>query len=267
MTTALEAVNSLPSPDAAGVSPLAPREDLVTETVKKAVVAEIPTQHGPHGLRFDFNDGCRVLLPESDHPWRVRLSDIDTGNVLFETELTGGRVNSSKRHYVRFRLEAWQQDRLIMSHDFSAAGREVLIRFPVRALGDAIGWFSYAVKFKERHGCRLTCAMDGRLIPLFRDTYPDITFIAEDEIDPALYYATYTVVLYFFREDGRIYDDKDRAPCDFRFVGLHRAAAYILGVDPDEIPPRVALSDDSRPIPERYVCIAVQSTMLSKYWN
>src|SRR5215471_19891608 len=32
--------------------------------------AELPTQHGPKGLRFDFNDGCRVMLPESEGPWR-----------------------------------------------------------------------------------------------------------------------------------------------------------------------------------------------------
>src|SRR5215831_4408998 len=35
--------------------------------------AESPTQLGPNGLRFDFNDGCRVFLPESDHPWRARM--------------------------------------------------------------------------------------------------------------------------------------------------------------------------------------------------
>ena len=65
--------------------------------------AEVPTQEGPKGLRFDFNDGCRVVLPESEHPWRVRLSDLDTGNILFETEIKAGRINSSKRYYVRFR--------------------------------------------------------------------------------------------------------------------------------------------------------------------
>ncbi len=56
-------------------------------------------------------------------------------------------------------------------------------------------------------------------------------------------------------------------PCDFRYVGLHRTAGYILGVDPTEVPPRLALADDSRPIPEPYVCIAVQSTTQAKYWN
>ena len=56
-------------------------------------------------------------------------------------------------------------------------------------------------------------------------------------------------------------------PCDFRFVGLHRTAGYILGVDPAEVPARLSLSDDSRPIPEPYVCIGVQSTTQAKYWN
>jgi len=227
--------------------------------------AEQPTQIGPNGLRYDFNDGCRVLLPESEHPWRVRLSDLDTGNVLFETELAAGRVNSTKRYFVRFRLEAWQGGESVFAHEYSAAGREVLIRFPVDTLGDVIGWFSYAVKFKERHGCRLTCAMGERLIALFRDAYPDIAFVTPDAIEPDRYYATYTIAVYFLK--GGMYDHKDCVPCDYRFVGLHRAAGYILGVDPTETPPRIALPDDTRSIAEPYVCIAVQSTMQSKYWN
>src|ERR1700758_2326985 len=100
--------------------------------------ADMPTQQGPRGLRFDFNEGCRVVLPEADHPWRVRLSDLDTGNVLFETELKAGRVNSTKRYYVRFRIEAWQQGERVFLHDYSAASREVLIRFPVETLGDTV---------------------------------------------------------------------------------------------------------------------------------
>ncbi len=227
--------------------------------------ADIPTQIGPKGLRFDFNDGCRVLLPESDCPWKVRLSDLDTGNILYQTEIRAGRVNSTKRYYVRFRLEAWQGDERLLCHDHSCADREVLIRFPVESLGDTIGWFPYAVKFKERHGCRLTCAMNKKLIPLFRDAYPDIAFVTDDDIDPERYYATYTVVLFF--QKGLVFDYRDRVPCDFRFVGLHRAAAYILGVDPAETPPKIFIPDDRRLIPEPYVCIAVQSTMRAKYWN
>jgi autotransporter strand-loop-strand O-heptosyltransferase len=223
--------------------------------------AQIPTQEGPHGLRFDFNDGCRVLLPEREHPWRVRLSDLDTGNVIYETEIKTGRVNSSKRYYVRFCVEVWTEDGRIFSHDYSAANRDVLIQFPDGTIGDTIGWIPYAVKFKEAHNCSLTCAIAERLIPLFRDGYPDINFCTHDEVKADRFYATYSMGLFF--------DDKDYIfqPCDFRLVGLHRTAGYILGVDPTETPPRIALADQTRPIPEPYVCIAAQSTTQAKYWN
>ena len=223
--------------------------------------AEVPTQSGPKGIRFDFNDGCRVLLPDSEHPWRVRLSDLDTGNILFETELRTGRINSSKRYFVRLRLEVWQNGESLLVHDYSARERDVLVQFPVGTLGDPMGWFPYAVKFQERHGCRLTCALGDKLIALFRDAYPDLMFVTHDEVKPERFYATYSLGLFF--------DDKDNVfqPCDFRHVGLHRTAGYILGVDPAEEPPRVSSGDDSRPIPEPYVCIAVQSTTQCKYWN
>jgi autotransporter strand-loop-strand O-heptosyltransferase len=124
-----------------------------------------------------------------------------------------------------------------------------------------MGWFPYAVKFHEQHRCRLTCAMAERLIPLFRDAYPDIEFVDHEHVEPERYYATYSLGLFF--------DDKDcvHQPCDFRHVGLHRTAGYILGVDPTEMPPRIAIPDDTRPIPEPYVCIATQSTTQSKNWT
>jgi hypothetical protein len=55
--------------------------------------AELPTQVGPDGVRFDFNSGARVALPETGGPWRIRLSDLDTGNILYETTLDTGWVN------------------------------------------------------------------------------------------------------------------------------------------------------------------------------
>jgi autotransporter strand-loop-strand O-heptosyltransferase len=223
--------------------------------------AAIPTQEGPRGARFDFNEGCRVAVPETGNPWRVRISDLDSGNILYETEIAAGRVSSTKQYFIRFRLELWQGGESVLAHEYSAEGREVLIQFPVGTLGDTMGWFPYAVRFFEKHRCKLTCGMAEKLIPLFKDTYPEITFISENEIHPERYYASYRLGLFF--------DDKDcvHQPCDFRFVGLHRTAGYILGVDPTEVPPRIALTDDSRPIPEPYVCIAVQASSRTKMWN
>lgn len=237
-----------------------------TEAPKPAfpAPAALATQSGPNGIRFDFNDGCRVTLPAGG--WRVRLRDIDTDNVLFETELEAGLVMSTKKYYVRFCIEVWRRngapsDPPSFVHRYDAAGQPVLIQFPVGTIGDVVGWLPYAVKFQRAHGCRLTCAMSDKLIPLFAAAYPDIAFVTHEQVKPERYYATYNLGLYF--------DDADftRQPCDFRLVGLHRTAAYILGVDPEEEAPRLVLADESRPIQEPYVAIAVQSSTQAKYWN
>jgi autotransporter strand-loop-strand O-heptosyltransferase len=223
--------------------------------------AELPTQLGPDGLRFDFNFGARVAVPDAGGPRRIRLSDLDTGNVLYETTIPKGWVNSAKHYYIRVRIEAFAGDRLVFSHDYDCRDKEVLVQLPVGTLGDSLGWFPYAVKFQRARDCRLSVAMAEFLIPLFRDAYPEIEFLTPDEVDPRRYYATYNIGLFF--------DDEERVhqPCDFRLVGLHRTAGYILGVDPTEEPPQIAPVSPDRPMPERYVCIAVQSTTQAKYWN
>jgi autotransporter strand-loop-strand O-heptosyltransferase len=222
-------------------------------------VAPLPTQEGPDGLRFDFNLGCRVQVPPGK--WRVRLRDLDTGNTLYETNTGGSHINSSKRYFIRFGVEVWDGDECVLTHDYDATDREVLIQFPIGTLGDLVAWFPYAVKFQAQHACRLTCAMSALIIPLFRDAYPDITFVTHEEVEPEQFYASYRIGLFF--------DDKDNIwqPCDFRLVGLHRTAGYILGVDPEEYRPLLALPDETRPIAEPYVCIAVQSSSRAKYWN
>jgi autotransporter strand-loop-strand O-heptosyltransferase len=235
--------------------------------------AAVPTQTGAEGIRFDFNEGCRVLLPLREKGfWRARLRDVDTGNILFETENKGGLIRSSKRWFVRFSIEVWSieegasEPRLVLSHYYDAAGHDVLIQFPVGTLGDSIAWFSYACRFGERHpGCRVTCVMSAKIIPLLADAYPEIRFVAPEDVaaqrlDEAAY-ATYCLGLFFNDAAG------EWQPTDFRHVGLHKTAGYILGVDLTEEAPRLALSDGSRPIEEPYAVIAVQSTSGAKYWN
>ena len=244
-----------------------PAADAVPAGQSYPPVADTPTQHGPCGVRFDFNLGARVLLPTlAEGAWRVTLRDLDTGNVLFRSENQGAFVNSAKRWFVRFRIEVESLDAAgaaqpVLSHDYDSRGREVLVQFPIGTLGDVLAWFPYAARFAEAHGCRLTCAMSALIIPLLPDAYPDVRFVPHEEVEPERFYATYSLGLFF--------DDAECVwqPCDFRLVGLHRTAGHILGVDPAEEPPRLALPDESRAIAEPYVCIAVQSSSQAKYWN
>jgi autotransporter strand-loop-strand O-heptosyltransferase len=229
-------------------------------------IASTPTQQGPKGVRFDFNMGARVVLPQrAKGDWRVRLSDLDTGNTLFESQNQGATVLSSKRFYARFGIEIYENDKLVFEHRFDCKDRNVLVQFPVGTLGDTLAWFPYAARFQEQHGCVLTCSLSGKIIPILEAEYPNIRFVTHEQmIEEKLaetFYATYSVGLFF--------DDKANnwQPTDFRQVGLHRTAGYILGVDPAETPARVSASEPGRPIAEPYVCIAVQSSSGCKMWN
>jgi len=258
-------------PDASAVSSSASSAGASERKAPYLPAPAEPTQIGPLGIKYDFNAGARVFLPDRTRgSWRIQLSDLDTGNILFHAENRGALVLSSKQFYVRFGVEVWDVDedgaaKSIFTHVFDPRGKDVLIQLPVGTLGDTMGWFPYVARFAKVHGARVACSMAAPIIPLFRDAYPDLRFVAPDEAaaqDVASQaYATYLIGLFF--------DDKDfvRQPCDFRLVGLHRTAGYILGVDPTEEVPRLALPDESRPIPEPYVCIAVQSTSQAKYWN
>jgi autotransporter strand-loop-strand O-heptosyltransferase len=127
--------------------------------------ASQPTQDASDGIRFDFNLGARIVLPQrTEGKWRVRLRDLDSGNILFESENQGAFVNSSKRWYVRFGIEVWSLDEPASSagepvwrHEFDPAGQDVLIQFPIGTLGDTLAWFPYAARFAANHPtCRVT---------------------------------------------------------------------------------------------------------------
>lgn len=225
--------------------------------------ALLPTQVGPAGLRYDFNDGARVVIPDFGQPlpWRVRLSDLRDDTTVADVSLSCGVVRSPAKYFVPYGITIWLNDVVVFEHRYDARDRDVLVQFPLAALGDVLGWLPYALRFASVHGCRLACVVTPAVAALFRDAYPEVDFVAQEDVERRKYYATYNVGLFF--------DDKAlvEQPRDFRETGLHRTAAHILGVDDAEAPARTALPDASRPMAARYVCIAVQSTAQCKYWN
>ncbi|KML44231.1 glycosyl transferase [Burkholderia cepacia] len=221
--------------------------------------ADLPTWSGPEDMRFDFNDGCRILLPEGD--WTVRLSDASTDTPLFAAQIGAGIVCSTRKHFVPFLIEIDAGGKCIFKHQFDAHGKRVLIQFESGQLGTALGWFSYAVKFQRQHRCNLTCSMPAPLIALLQSGYPEIEFVTPECVNPECYYATYRIGHFSGAEAG-LYQ-----PSAPQLVGQHRSAAYMLGVDPREAAPRIELADDSRPQAGRYVCIAAQSPLRCARWE
>ena len=225
-------------------------------------IPDRPVLDAVEGIKFDFNDGIRVATPPNGREYRVAFSDMDTGVYLYNAIIPpGGMVTSIKKFFIRFRLEIYRKggNEPIFTHEYDPTGRQVMIQLPVSTLGDPIGWFPYAVKFHRKYKCEVIAVLDERMIDILKDQYPEITMISAKETIKFKPYACYYLGL-FFR------GNTSNQPSDFRYVGLHRTAGYILGVDPEEEAPKFNLSAP-RQIDDPYVCIAVQSSNQAKYWN
>ena len=188
----------------------------------------VPTQEGPMGIRYDFNDGARVLLPKGQ--WHVQIEDDETDNIIFACDADEGWVLSTKKYYIPFRIRVWVRGERepILNHTLDLKGKEVQIKFPVGTLGDIIGWMTYADRFQQKHKCAAEITMADNLATVFEAQYPNLFFThLPGKIRFEKPYASYMLGLFFKGNDTH-------QPIDFRKVGLHRTAGYILGVDPRE---------------------------------
>ncbi|HEV7832808.1 MAG TPA: autotransporter strand-loop-strand O-heptosyltransferase [Caballeronia sp.] len=222
----------------------------------------VPVLAGPEGIFYDFNYGCRVQVPVDG--WQVRMTDLDTFNVLLDEPVEANTVITSRRKYfVRFKLEVFDGSRLVFSHSFNAAGKKIMLRMHALALGDSLAWMPVIDAFRKQHNCEVSLPLPAHLQPLFGDGYPDLNFATKAELDreSGTYYATYYIGLL------KPFSERDHQPTDPRISNMQDMIAYLLGVPCQERKPNVVIADKTRTIAERYVCIATQSTAQCKYWN
>ena len=223
---------------------------------------ELTQDSGIAGIKYDFNYGARITIPTGDY--RVKFIDRIGCLTVYDAPASGVIVASSKKFFVDFRIEVYQEGKLIFVHDLNLKDQKVFIKFPVGTIGDILAWFPYAEAFRVKHGCQLYCSMSAELAEIIRSAYPNITFIGEDERPPDAY-ATYYMGIFF------PCDDRVHQPSDFRLRGLHTNAAMILGLDEGCEPPALSVQllpkKKKRTIKEPSVCIAAQASSQAKYWN
>ena len=219
---------------------------------------EVRQESGIAGIKFDFNYGARVTVPQGEY--RVKFIDREACLTVYDAPASGVLVTSSKKYFIDFRIEVYEKGKLIFAHDLDLQGKKVLLKFPVGILGDILAWFPYAEIFRKKHKCELYCAMAEDMIEIIKPGYPEIKFIKAEERPEGLY-ASYYMGIFF------PCDDREHQPMDWRVIGLHQNAAMILGVDPGEKRIRLLPKNKTRRIKEPYVCIAAQASSQAKYWN
>ena len=214
--------------------------------------SEIYGETGIDGLRLDFNFGLRLNVPEGN--FRVRISDFDSGQIFFDKYISGGRLISVERYFIRWHVEIFLDDRKIFSHTFNPEGQAVAVMFVAKGLGDMLALLPYVEEFKKIHRCEVRLLLDENLRELVSKLYPNIKLI--DKIDFQTYATYYPIMMV---------SEFPLTPADYRKVSMLRVGGMLLGMD--YLPPKKFFQPTEPPVTnEPYVCIAVQSNVTRKSW-
>jgi autotransporter strand-loop-strand O-heptosyltransferase len=130
----------------------------------------------------------------------------------------------------------------------------VYIAFDSKSLGDTIAWMPYVLEFQKKHKCKVIVSTHKNF--LFKDVYPELEFVSPgSRVDNII--GMYTI--------GWFYNaDKEPELCNT--IPLQKAASNILGLDYQEIKPRIAFTPGENPY-GKYIAIATNSTSGCKFWT
>jgi len=121
-----------------------------------------------------------------------------------------------------------------------------LIKLVTKSLGDTIGASPYFEEYRKKTGNEVyvSCSLHDMLQPI----YPKIKFLP------------------FGFKNTNLFDEF--FDLDFRFdVPLQKGFSDQLNLEYEEIRPAISYPVKERPFDGKYVCIAMQSTTQSRYWN
>jgi len=206
---------------------------------------------------ISFVDGPSVEVRDVEGDVFVEFIDNDTKEVVHSGMIKSNHwIKASRRWFTNWLIRLTDLNGEIAEYVFDIRGKRVLIWFDSSSVGDNLGWISSVERFRRIYKCQVVCSTFWN--HLFRDTYPEIIFVEPGEAVPGLY-ASFAIGDY----DGDINKNRE----EWRTVPLQKIASDILGLPYESTRPKLNVPDLPRNIKEKYVCIAIHSTLQCKYWN
>ena len=224
-------------------------DEFLNAPVTLSTRADIPD------LKLDFNWGLRLEVPAGN--FHVKISDIDSGMIFLDRDISERRIISVEKYFIRWRVEIYLDGRKIFFHTFDLRNKPVLIYFPKAiGLGDIISMLPYVEEFQRRNGCKISLIVPEYLREFTKHVYPDLLQV--DDIDGE-YYAKYQLSMPANSAGIPFWQT------EFRNYPMGRMAGVALGSN------KIATKNIFRPTKmpitgDPYVCIGVQASSPKKGW-
>ena len=205
---------------------------------------------------FVVNPFLEILGPDG------RVFDVkmyDDNVLVYESTLKSNHwLKLNREYFTKWRTEVRENGNIIFDNTLSLKDRRVFISFGSKSLGDTLAWVPYCEEFRKKHGCKLI--VSTFLNHLFESQYPEIEFVKPGDIVYDIY-AQYQLG-WFYGDDGTV--DFNNHKRDFKTIPLQQTATDILGLDYEEIRPKLNLPKLNK---RKKVGLGIHSTAQSKYWN
>jgi autotransporter strand-loop-strand O-heptosyltransferase len=178
--------------------------------------------------------------------------------LLYKSNLGGNMWSKLNTEYYKdYNCKIYDEDKLVFEHNLNLKNKKVYIALESRSLGDTLAWFPQCEEFRKKHDCELV--VSTFMNDLFVDQYPNIQFINPGQPVYDLY-AMYRIG-WFYDGDNVNYNMN---PNDFRKIPLQKTASDILGLNYNEVRPKLNLPNTPK---RKKVGIGFHSTAQAKYWN
>jgi len=216
-------------------------------------------------FKVSFINGAKieVLNNNSSNEYLVKFIDNQTQHLHYETVLKEGYwASPTIKYFIEWRIEVYDIDNnKIYEHLYNASNQKVLIYFDSKALGDTISWFPFVEEFRKKHKCKVIVSTYHNYF--FEKKYPNLKFIKPGNLENNIY-AQYNVG-WFYNKNNTI--DYNKVPINFKLNNLGKTCSSTLGLNYQELKPKIYYSNQKPIIKDPYICIAPHASALAKYWN
>jgi autotransporter strand-loop-strand O-heptosyltransferase len=161
-------------------------------------------------------------------------------------------IKLNRQWYTRWQAKVWENGKdLIYNSTLDLEGKKVFIAIDSRSLGDTLAFIPYCDAFRVKHNCEVIVSTFWNKIL----DYPDLEFV-----EPGTMVNCYAMYMLGY------FHDSDKEPVPANKVPLQQCASNVLGLDFEELVPRVRVNRERLDL-GRYVTIATNSTAQCKFWT
>jgi len=205
--------------------------------------------------QYFVNQPFLEITGNSDSMFEIKFFD-EHGVCHYSNKTKSNRwFKLNREYFTKWQTKIWEDGTLIYDDTLNYKGKKVFIAFDSSSLGDTIAWMPYILEFKKKHECDVVVSTHKNF--LFENVYPELEFVKPGSTVGGIH-GMYTIGWFY---------DVNKEPEMPNTIPLQQTATNILGLNYEEIIPRIDYKINERPYEGKYVTIATNSTSGCKFWT